>query len=76
MHRLLFTAVIVACKSRRARRYIPHSTECYVLAMIYIDRVLQRHPGFAVSVMPNPYAYPMPMMNPYGTINPLSERGL
>jgi len=33
----------------RIRAYIPCSTECFVLAIVYIDRVLQTHPTFVVS---------------------------
>jgi hypothetical protein len=33
----------------RIRAYIPCSTECFVLAIVYIDRVLQMYPTFVVS---------------------------
>merc|ERR1719424_963410 len=33
----------------RIHMYVPCSTECYVLALVYIDRILQRHPEFQVT---------------------------
>jgi hypothetical protein len=35
----------------RIRTYIPCSVECYVLALVYIDRILQRHEGFQVTYL-------------------------
>jgi hypothetical protein len=33
----------------RIYTYVPCSAECYVLALVYIDRILQRHPEFQVT---------------------------
>ncbi|OEH73946.1 cyclin2 related protein [Cyclospora cayetanensis] len=50
-HAISTPAITVSAYLQRVARYFGCSNECFVLALVYIDRILKRHPGFTVSLL-------------------------
>ncbi|CAE8622291.1 unnamed protein product, partial [Polarella glacialis] len=48
-HSVRDSGVSVELYFRRIRSYFSCSSECYVLALLYIDRLIKLHPGITVS---------------------------